>query len=423
MKVNKNESAGSRLWMSLCLAALSCALLQANGNAQTNTPPAKAANRYLLIVETSRAMQERLDPTFHLIGELFTSGMAGQLERGDTIGLWTFNNELHAGKYPLRAWSPGARTNMAMNMINFLRSQKFEKKPGFEKVMPPLQQIVRGSDYITVIVISSGEAPLKGTPFDSQINKYYSDLRYHQKATRMPFIAILRGQKGQFADSAIHAAPWRVELPALPPELVAARAVKPVAARTISRASLPPLTFSGPKPASTGSSAPSERSLPTTSGSPPASMPQMPAPSFVSQPVKETPSSDLKSEGPVVRPESFAAPTPSAKAVGEHPQVSSTSTSTNSLVSAPALSAPVVEAVRPASPPTPSVEKPVPSQAVASSPVVALPSGSLVNGKLLWLVAGLCLLLVGLIFWRLREHPRPPLHVSLITRSFEREQE
>jgi hypothetical protein len=46
-----------------------------------------------------------------------------------------------------------------------------------------------------------------------------------------------------------------------------------------------------------------------------------------------------------------------------------------------------------------------------------------VNGKLLWVAAGLSLALAALIFWRWREHARPPLHVSLITRSLEQKQD
>jgi hypothetical protein len=202
MKVNKNQLAGSGVWMSLCVAAL-CALTTAqNAWAQTNTAPARLTNRYLLIVETSRSMHDRGDGALRVAADLFTSGMGGQVQRGDTIGLWTFNDELHAGKFPLQAWSPAARTNMAKNVVNFLRTQKLEKKPRFDKVMPVLQQVVHDSEYITVIVLSSGEAPIKGTPFDARVNGFYATWRSQQKAVGMPFIAILRAQKGKFADCA-----------------------------------------------------------------------------------------------------------------------------------------------------------------------------------------------------------------------------
>ena len=80
--------------MSLFLAGLCCALTSADLRAQTNVTPARVTNRYLLLVESSSAMQDRLDGTFRLIAELYTSGMGGRLQRGDTIGVWTFNNEI-----------------------------------------------------------------------------------------------------------------------------------------------------------------------------------------------------------------------------------------------------------------------------------------------------------------------------------------
>lgn len=428
--------------MSLGVAVLCSLFAPAGAKAQTNTAPARVTNRYLLIVETSSVMQNRADGAFRVVADLFTSGMGGQLQRGDTIGLWTFNNELHAGKYPLQGWSPSARTNMAMNALNFLRAQKFEKKPRFDKVTPGLQQVVHGSQYITVIVISSGEAPLKGTPFDAQVNEFYNTWRSQQKSSRMPFIAVLRGQKGQFADCALHWAPWPVDLPPLPAELLAARVVKPVTPeRKSAPASLPALTFTGHKPATEPASpygrilwisnaapagATSDSEAPTgtsnTAGSRPVVLAVQGQPPSITTQVEKAAVSESRTEAPRTQTQQFAVNVPSTKPLSNAP--SAVNIATNSVVSSMGASIPTgsAEAAGSSSSVRAASERPA-TPPVGSTSVSVLPSGSLVNGKLLWLAAGLCLVLAALIFWRWREQSRPPLHVSLITRSLERDQD
>src|SRR5437899_2485902 len=54
-------------------------------------------NRYLVIVETSKAMKSRVEGVVQVAQDLIASGMDGQLQQGDTLGVWTLNNDLHTG--------------------------------------------------------------------------------------------------------------------------------------------------------------------------------------------------------------------------------------------------------------------------------------------------------------------------------------
>src|SRR6266446_5457929 len=87
---------------SIVLLALSFGQLWA----QTNTAkPSARSNRFLLIVDTSRVMERRADATLRVVQGLLVSAMNGQFRRGDTFGIWTFNEELYAGRFPLQQWS------------------------------------------------------------------------------------------------------------------------------------------------------------------------------------------------------------------------------------------------------------------------------------------------------------------------------
>ena len=47
-------------------------------------------------------MQPRAGAVLKAVQDLLASGLSGQLRRGDSLGVWTFNEELSAGRFPLR---------------------------------------------------------------------------------------------------------------------------------------------------------------------------------------------------------------------------------------------------------------------------------------------------------------------------------
>src|ERR1041384_1715699 len=156
---------------------------------QTNAATARTQeNRWLLVVETSRSMQRRSEGTLQSIQQALASGMNGQLRRGDTLGIWTFNEQLYAGRFPLELWSPERKKEVSNRVLSFLQAQKYEKQGGLDKAIPALATLAKKSPFITIIVISDGLDDIHGTPFDTEINATYAKWRERQKQTRMPMI-------------------------------------------------------------------------------------------------------------------------------------------------------------------------------------------------------------------------------------------
>src|SRR5712675_2289199 len=97
--MNLNRIAG------FCLGIIVC-LLAPQAQCQTNTPKhGTISSRFLLIVETSRAMGRRSDATSKTVASLLYSGFSHQIKQGDSLGVWTYNQELYTGRMPLRRWS------------------------------------------------------------------------------------------------------------------------------------------------------------------------------------------------------------------------------------------------------------------------------------------------------------------------------
>jgi hypothetical protein len=206
-------------------ALLCCGLLvfALPGLGQTNRPagplakPA-ASDRILLIVETTAAMQKRADNVERLIGNLFSSGLDGQLKNGDTIGVWTYNETLQTGEFPLKRWTSQASRQIAGGIVQFVEQQKYAKQPRLTAVMPQLTKVVADSDRITVILISDGSEPLVGTPFDEQIAAAFKLNAAEQRRQAMPFVTILRAVKGKYVGVRVNIPPWPLEMPPFPRE-------------------------------------------------------------------------------------------------------------------------------------------------------------------------------------------------------------
>lgn len=208
-----------------------------NSPAVTNSTP---EDRILVIVETSSAMQKRTENVQKLVGEMFSSGLGGDMRSGDTVGMWTFNDELQTGQFPLQRWTKATRQRVAVTMVQFLQQQRFEKTARPAVFWETLTNIVARSERITVVIVSSGSEPIKGTPFDESIAQNYLKNDEAQRKAKMPFVTILRAYQGKFVSFSVCLPPWPMELPDYPKE--ARRAPETVVVKPALAATKPPPT-------------------------------------------------------------------------------------------------------------------------------------------------------------------------------------
>src|SRR5262245_56667807 len=126
--------------MGYCLGLVAC--LQASQvQGQTNTPKyGTVSSRFLLIVETSRPMTRRSAATSKTVASLLYSGFSHQIKQGDTLGVWTYNQQLYAGRMPLQRWSTPLQHEIVSDTLDFFKGQKYEKQPVFSSVRPALDK-------------------------------------------------------------------------------------------------------------------------------------------------------------------------------------------------------------------------------------------------------------------------------------------
>lgn len=277
------------------------------GHAQTNLPPAArsthpAPERFLVIYDISKGMEKRADNSQRVIGQMFASGLNGQLKSDDQIGAWTFNNELHTGEFALLRWVPQTGLTLAATVEQFVRRQRYAKSPDLAPVMAQLTNVVADSDRLTVILVSDGSVAPVGTMFDNQIAEAFKLNAAEQRRLAMPFVTILRVAKGKFVSLRVNTPPWPIELPAYPgDQQIAAPLTNPPPTKAAAPAPAPPITPVAPEPIQTTEA---HLAAAPTTNAPVVEAPPLPRPEPTNPPpVVVTQSTPAPSNPPPVQPE------------------------------------------------------------------------------------------------------------------------
>ena len=357
-------------------------------------------------------MHRRAGNTRKVVGDLLLSGLNGQLRPGDTIGVWTFNEKLNAGNFPLERWMPQARQRIAAGVVEFLQRQRYEKPTQIDKALAPMMRVVKDSDKITVLLISDGDDKVSGTPFDNEINAAFKLNSSAQRKLNMPFVTVLRGRKGEFVGGRVSMSPWPVEFPEFPAEPpVAQEKPKPEAPKAERPPTVPSLIVIGKKPEPTAAA--------PTNGTPTAAL------RATTQQVTVVPSAPVKPEtAPPPKAETTSSPKVQA-APETSPEPAAAIASTNVATTVPSIApAPAQSARATSSPVSAATSEPAssdPAQTPAVQTAVATPSETVFKFTGI-LIAGVALLVVmlGLVYAFMRRS-RTPAQVSLITRSMDRD--
>jgi hypothetical protein len=197
--------------------AVLVSMLSSTLHAQTNASPSTAhsPNRYLFIVETSRAMRPRARGVFNAMKQALDSSLNRQIRQGDLVGIWTFNEGVYQDLFPSQEWSQATQLAFAVRLPTFADPELYQKRSRLDKVVPEILKVMAGSENVTVILVTTGEGVMEGTQFSAQINSAWKDWYDEQEGVHMPLQTVMRAKNGQPTDWSLTPAPRPIELPAL----------------------------------------------------------------------------------------------------------------------------------------------------------------------------------------------------------------
>jgi len=198
-------------WAFLCFAVSYFSLTASTAFAAQNSPSKNAPHgqRFLFIVETSTAMLSFEHGGRQAVFDLIYSGLAGQMQAGDTVGIWTFGKDLHAGVFPMQVWNPEQNLQLASLIGLFLKNQHQDDQTHFERVVPALLSLIKSVKDLNVLLVSGGGATWQGTGFVQEINRAYQSKLTESRSALQPVITTLTIRGGEVAG-------WSVTLPGEP---------------------------------------------------------------------------------------------------------------------------------------------------------------------------------------------------------------
>jgi hypothetical protein len=190
---------------------------------RADEPPA-SAERWLFVFDTASAMKRRLPAVETALQTFFLMNGGGSVRAGDTLGVWTFDRQLHAGQFPLVIWAPESAAMTSSNIVAFLRKQTYTGNTSFEALQPLVGQVIAGSERLTLVIFCDGQGEINGTPYDDSINQALQQTQAERKNARQPFVLVLRTQRGRFVGCSASFPPAALNLPPFPPLPLEAKA-------------------------------------------------------------------------------------------------------------------------------------------------------------------------------------------------------
>lgn len=382
-----------RLKLILCAACRLGMLLALLAVCEARAADPAGGGRWLLIFDTSSTMKKMLPGTEVAIRDFFTSSADGQLQAGDSMGIWAMNQQVNA-QFPTFTWSPEHTGLVISNLTAFLHSQRYSGASQLAALKTPMNYVVGTSRRLTIVLFTDGQSEIAGTTYDEGVNQTFRDIQSARAKDGQLVIVVMRSQFGQFTGCTLSFPPGSVNFPPFPappaPPVTSAPPAKPA---NLAPAVVPALMIVGTQVSTNGTEPP-------------------PLPKVISPP---------KTNLPVVKPPVPATNPPAISATQAvalpKPAATNPVVATIHATNAP----PMAVGVQTSAPP-PAVSAAQPAAVVTkTNPVVATTTGPDPSSRRL-IYAGVALLVVAVVVvvaFIARGARRP--QTSLISRSMEDE--
>lgn len=193
----------------------------------TNLPP---QHNFLFVVDTSGSMDSQKVLAANLVRWGIYSGFLGQAQEGDSIDIWTYDDENHITRYPPQIVGRHDPEQMALAAGRFIEGLKFRGRSLFPPVATDLNLLMPHTKGLLVMIVTDGEEPISGISVDIDINEYIAREKRERPDSRDPYLISFAVVNGQISQWTVHHGDQELQLAALPerpkPEPVLAKVEK-----------------------------------------------------------------------------------------------------------------------------------------------------------------------------------------------------
>jgi hypothetical protein len=216
-------------FLAACISCLTLPVVHGVSAAPSAPRLVPEGEKFLFIVDMSSGMERLKEGIETTIYELLRTGLFGQMQTGDTYGLWTFDKETHAEKVPMQVWDARRASQLGTIAAAYLSDHHYENSDDVKQMTGLLTTVVQSARNLNVFIISDGSSAMRGTPFDKAINTDYRKQRRSRSAAKLPFVTTLIARDGSLTNYSVVIGGQPIILPkrAVPVVAVATNAAPP----------------------------------------------------------------------------------------------------------------------------------------------------------------------------------------------------
>src|SRR5687767_11801213 len=123
---------------------LSCLTLTWSAQVQEKEKKAATATQhnFLFVIDSSLSMAHRKTNTIQMVRQMILSGFDKQIQPGDSLDIWVYDEENHISAFPPQIWEEAEARRIAVNAARFIDVQKFRGRSRFEPVGRDLEALL-----------------------------------------------------------------------------------------------------------------------------------------------------------------------------------------------------------------------------------------------------------------------------------------
>jgi hypothetical protein len=139
------------------------------------------------------------------------------MTNGDTYGVWLVN-DVNDTSLPMEVWKQRFAVEIAARPTLAVKDRGFKGASRLDLALADATRIAQNVGDVTVIIVSNGETPFSGTPFDDEINAATARIFPEMKRAKATVNTVLVAQEGKWVAWAVNSPEFLVVLPTVPPK-------------------------------------------------------------------------------------------------------------------------------------------------------------------------------------------------------------
>ncbi len=159
-------------------------------------------------------MEEAVSETLF---DLVYSGVRGHMTNGDTYGIWLVNEQQNDTSFKMEVWKQKYAVEAAARAVKHVKDRGFKGRARLGQAMADAAMVIKKVEDLKVILISNGEAPISGTPFDDIINLRFREMAPHMKRAKATLNTALVAQESRIVAWAANSPEFLIEVPYVAP--------------------------------------------------------------------------------------------------------------------------------------------------------------------------------------------------------------